>query len=256
MDLSDSQQSGVFFEIHSDLPRQSAGSDASTVRALDLVRTFLPETPLIADMACGPGSSTLPLAKALPLARIIAIDLHQPFLDELAARLDGSDLSERVSMRLANMVAPMPEAGTIDMIWCEGGIYNVGVEAGLNAWRAALKPGGVVVFNEPIWLIEEAERTSDVRDFWQAYAGMTDKGGVERVIAEAGYKQLGWFDLPEADWWDSYYNPMEARLLELEARYKAMPAALPPIVHTRTEIDIRRRFASSYNYRFFAVQIT
>ena len=32
----------------------------------------------------------------------------------------------------------------LDMIWCEGAIYNIGFERGLKEWRKYLKPGGYI----------------------------------------------------------------------------------------------------------------
>ena len=255
MDFSDPNQRRIFFEAHEGLPRQSAGSHASTLKALDLVVELLPAAPLIVDMACGPGSSVLPLARALPDARILAVDLYQPFLDELELRISGSDVKGRVSARCANMMTPLAEGDAVDMVWCEGGIYNVGVEAGLEGWRSALKPNGLVVFNEPIWLVSEEERAEELRAFWQAYSGMTDGKGVERAIANAGYQLLGWFDHPEEDWWNEYYTPMETRLAQLERKYGDLPAAVGPIAHSRAEIGMRRQHPASYNYRFFAAKL-
>jgi SAM-dependent methyltransferase len=255
MDFSDPEQRRIFFEIHAGLPRQSAGSDGSTSRALDLVSDRLPPVPNIADMACGPGTSALVLAEALPTATLWAIDLHQPFLDELAQRIAAKDMKDRIVPICADMIAPLPDAAPFDMIWCEGGIYNVGVREGLMAWRHSLRSGGIVVFNEPVWLVPEASRAREVAEFWRGYPEMTDRQGVERAILNAGYRLIGGFDLFEADWWNAYYHPLEERLDDLKVRYVNNPDARGPFSHTRTEIDIRRRFAAAYNYRFFAAQL-
>lgn len=255
MDFSNIEQRRIFFEIHEGLPRQSPGSTLSTLKALDLVAGVLTETPFIADMACGPGASALVLGTALPHAKIIGVDLHQPFLDEFAARARREDLQERIETHCGDMLEPLPDAGACELIWCEGGIYNVGVGAGLLAWRNSLKPGGLVVFNEVVWLVDEDARADPVRDFWRAYPSMTDIAGVESAVESADYELLGGFNLPESDWWDAYYAPLEARLCEVEAKYGQSEDAAPPIAHTREEIDLRRRFADAYNYRFFAARM-
>ena len=121
--------------------------------------------------------------------------------------------------------------------------------------KTSLKPGGLVVFNEVVWLVDEDARADPVRDFWRAYPSMTDIAGVESAVESADYELLGGFNLPESDWWDAYYAPLEARLCEVEAKYGQSEDATPPIAHTREEIDLRRRFADAYNYRFFAARM-
>ena len=69
----------IFWEIHSDLPREGPGDSTSTARAY-AAASDLPPQPKILDIGCGPGMQTLDLAK-LSGGEIIAIDFHQPFLD-------------------------------------------------------------------------------------------------------------------------------------------------------------------------------
>ncbi len=51
----------LFFEIHSGLPREGPGDDASTRKAFSMVPS-LPASPLILDIGCGPGMQTLELS--------------------------------------------------------------------------------------------------------------------------------------------------------------------------------------------------
>ncbi|NEB66766.1 class I SAM-dependent methyltransferase, partial [Streptomyces fulvissimus] len=69
--------------MHQDLPRQGPGSDATTRRLLEMAGP-LPEHPRVLDAGCGPGRSALLLAEEAG-AHVTAVDLHQPFLDGLAA---------------------------------------------------------------------------------------------------------------------------------------------------------------------------
>lgn len=252
---SNISQVDVFFEIHSDLPRQSAGSVNSTIRALDLVQQFLPESALIADIGCGPGSSVLPLAIALPSATFQAIDLHQPFLEELQERAEKAGLQKRINVHQADMNSLPCDENSLDMIWCEGAIYNIGVKAGLQSWQKFLKPNGILVFNEPVWLLAESERPREAIEFWLEYPALTDATSLKDIISEAGYTLLNEFDLPESDWWDEYYDPLESKIGALEAKYQNNQEAMIPIASTRHEIEIRRQCASSYNYRFFVCRL-
>lgn len=251
----DSLAHKVFFEIHSDLPRQCGGSDASTLTALDLVQAGLPDAPQIADLGCGPGAASLVLLKALPTAHVYAVDLHAPFLAELKRRADSMQLSHRLAYASEDMLALSVEPESLDLIWCEGAIYNCGVERSLKAWRSYLKPGGLVVFNEIVWLLPETDRPTDLANFWRAYPAMTDVDGVRGFIDAAGYKTLGEFNLPDSDWWESYYSPMGQRLDRLEAVYAGVKEAEDVLAGARQEIDLRRRYPEACTYRYFAVEL-
>ena len=53
----------------------------------------------------------------------------------------------------------------LDLIWCEGAIYNIGFERGLNEWRRFIKPGGYLVVSEASWFTWE--RPTEIQKFWQ-----------------------------------------------------------------------------------------
>jgi SAM-dependent methyltransferase len=84
----------AFIALHQGLPRQGPGSDATTRRLLGLAGP-LPPRPRVLDIGCGPGRASLLLAQEAG-AEVTALDLHQPFLDELtraaAARAAGYDV--------------------------------------------------------------------------------------------------------------------------------------------------------------------
>lgn len=50
------------------------------------------------------------------------------------------------------------------MIWCEGAVYNIGFERGLNEWRRYLKKGGYLAVSENAWLT--GKRPAEISDFW------------------------------------------------------------------------------------------
>ena len=82
MDFGNPKMCEVFFDIYEALPRVGPGNAESTLRALAMVGS-LPEGALVLDLGCGPGKQTFDLAGALPNAQVLAVDLHQPFLDRL-----------------------------------------------------------------------------------------------------------------------------------------------------------------------------
>jgi len=71
-------------------------------------------------------------------------------------------------------------SGSVDLIWSEGALYNVGVEPGLRVLRELLAPGGTIAFSELCWLAEPAE---EPLRFWQsAYPSMTTVVGTRSRI--------------------------------------------------------------------------
>ena len=86
---------------------------------------------------------TLVLARET-YGRIIAVDRHQPYLDELDRRAKRQWLSDRIHTINASMMALDLPDETFDLIWSEGAIYVMGFEQGLRAWKRLLKPGGAI----------------------------------------------------------------------------------------------------------------
>ncbi|MDB5040737.1 MAG: transferase [Candidatus Eremiobacteraeota bacterium] len=53
--------SPLFFELHSSLPREGPGDDATTRSVL--LSLDLPQAPKVLDVGCGPGAGSLVLAR-------------------------------------------------------------------------------------------------------------------------------------------------------------------------------------------------
>jgi ubiquinone/menaquinone biosynthesis C-methylase UbiE len=128
----------IFFEIHSGLPREAPGDDASTARAFDFVHGLPPE-PDVLDIGCGPGAQTLVLA-GLTRGRITAVDVHAPFLDDLRSRAKRPGVAGRIQAVRASMFSlPFVDA-SFNLVWSEGAIYLMGFDKGLAGWRRVLRP--------------------------------------------------------------------------------------------------------------------
>jgi cyclopropane fatty-acyl-phospholipid synthase-like methyltransferase len=96
----------AFFRLYEGLPRQGPGSDACTREALRRLPP-LPAQPRVVDLGCGAGRQTLVLAEALG-TRVLAVDLHRPFLDQLEGAAREHGLAHRVETRCADMGALEP----------------------------------------------------------------------------------------------------------------------------------------------------
>jgi len=250
MDLTDSAQRSVFFEVHSGLPREAPGSFASTSRAVALARTGATVRRVL-DVACGPGMQTLALARLLPYADILGVDLHAPYLTEIGRRAAAEHCATRVWPVCADMARLPCRPGVFDLVWCEGGAYLMGVERALQAWSDLLGPGGRIAFTDAVWLRDDAP--GPVRDFWREYPAMRNVAGVRECIRQCGLELIGDFVLPECDWWDDYYRPMSERLELLRFRYAGNADAATVIAECQAEIDLYRQYPDCYGYAFFVV---
>lgn len=170
----------AFESVYRGLPRYAPGSDPSTRKALGLVPA-LPELSRVFDLGCGAGRQTLELARELK-TKIVAVDLHQPFLDELAAAASEAGLAHLIDIRCASMDKLNEPAASIDLIWSEGAAYSIGVARALELWRPLLCAGGVLAFTELTWLADDPP--SAALSYWaQEYPDMTSVAG-NRLKAE------------------------------------------------------------------------
>ncbi len=247
VDLAEPATRKVFFDLHSDLPREGPGNRACTLRALAAVGP-LPEAPRILDMASGPGMQTLDLARALPGAHITALDAHAPFLAELNRRAIAADCQDRIRTLRGNMATPPTDLGPFDLIWCEGAVYMLGIAEALRLWRPLLKPGGFIAFTEPVWLRPDPPERA-LRN-WIDCPAMTDITGINAQVRDAGYEVLDTFTLPPEAWWDDYYGPLEARVPLLRAKYGNDPIAKEVLDAADNEVEAYRRHADVFGYEF------
>lgn len=244
-------QRRVLFEVHRDLPRGGPGDAASTHRALDCVLDAPGARPprVVLDVGCGPGMQTRHLAEALPGARILATDLYEPFLRRLAGQRRAQEDGARITAVRADMARLPVHGQSVDLVWCEGAAYILGVARSLEAWWNLLRPGGACAFTEAVWL--RPAPPDEVQRFWEAYPAMGDVPHTRELVRGAGFELLGDFVLPPSAWWDHYYGPMAERLDVLEQRYRGDSATLAALADCRREIDVYRRYGAWYGYAFF-----
>ena len=67
---------------------------------------------------------------------------------------------------IASMDALPIEPGSLDAIWSEGAIQNLGFENGVRQWRRLLKPGGILAAAELTWIT--ASRPAEIEEHWHA----------------------------------------------------------------------------------------
>ncbi|MFP8875092.1 MAG: class I SAM-dependent methyltransferase [Myxococcota bacterium] len=240
----------VFWRLHEGLPQQGPGSDDSTRRALALVPE-LPARPRILDLGCGPGRQSLVLARETG-GEVTAVDLLPPFLAELEARARFAGLSARIGTVQGSMAELPYEDESFDLLWSEGAIYNIGFQDGLAGWRRLLRPGCAVAVTEVTWLMDTPPEP--IRIFWDAnYPAMQSLEDNHRAVAEAGYTLLGSFVLPDREWWDDYYAPLEERIEPLRCE-RDDPAWIAAFDAHENELAIVRDCGGSFGYVFYVMQ--
>jgi len=231
----------ALLRLHAGLPRQGPGSDDATRDALRTLGPF-PRGARVLDLGCGPGRASLAVALSLDAPRILAVDLLEPFVEELRAAAAARGLSGSIEARVADMLATGEPPASADLVVCEGAIYAVGFERGLRAIHALMKPGGAAAVTDLAFT--GADLPPDFAAYWRAaYPAMTTVSENVRVASAAGFDVVAARPLPARAWWDEYYGPLEARCRALAAE----PTLRDAIASTREEIDVRRRHAEAYD---------
>ena len=236
------------YKLHDTVPRGAPGSDATTTRAIAML-PGLPPSPRILDIGCGKGKQTLVLARTYQQP-VVAIDSHQPYLDHLNQAATEAGLGHLIETRNLAMDALEYGPQSVDLIWCEGAVYILGVPAALKLWRPMLKPGTLVAFSELTWL--NPDRPAEALAFWRAgYPGMETLAGNLARIASEGYDTLETFTVPIDDWWQDYYTPLRNRIASLRVSGTVEPELAEVLDATEQEIDLFSRHGDSYGYVFY-----
>jgi len=240
----------IFFEIHRELPRQGPGRDEYTRKAFEMLPHL--EKPRILDIGCGPGQQTLELAR-LSRGEVLALDMHQPYLDVLSGKIKEAGFSDQVKTVKGSMFDLNLKEASFDLIWAEGSIYIMGFEQGLRNWGRFLNPQGFIGVTEVAWL--RANPPQEIQDFWEeGYPGITTIEENLNTVGKCGYHLISHFVLPEDAWWAEYYTPLEKRIHKLMEKYQGDTESLAVLKGELREIDLYRRYSSWYGYVFFLMQ--
>ena len=243
----------LMVDLHLEGARQGPGSDAETRRALELTRLDTDSALQVADIGCGTGASTLTLATALPQARITAVDLFPRFLEALADRAQMLGCADRVERCAQSMDALRFEPESLDLVWSEGAVYNMGFGAGVAAWSEFLRPGGVLAVSEITWLAPDPP--AEIRDYWNAeYPEIATAPEKIAILERAGYDLQGYLVLPPACWLENYYEPTSRRLQGFLERHAGRAEAVEIAGMERQEAALYRRYQDWFSYGFYVAR--
>jgi SAM-dependent methyltransferase len=244
----------LLIELHLEADRQGPGGDEETRRAIELSGLRNGRGLKIADIGCGTGASTLVLARELD-AGITAIDFLPQFLAALEKRAMRAGLARRITTLQASMDALPLNEGTLDAIWSEGAIYNIGFEHGVRDWRRFLKPGGILAVSELTWLTNG--RPAELESYWRSqYAEVDTASSKMAVLERNGYTPLGYFVLPQRCWLEAYYHPLRERFAAFLAAHDSSAAAKAVVAAEEREMDLYARHRRHMSYGYYVAQRT
>ena len=242
----------VIFEIFDGLPRQGPGSNECTEKAFSMLPS-LPSGAKILDIGCGVGMQTLHLAKICNDCHITASDIYQPFLDQLMKNAAEKETAKKISTVRASMDNLPFDDSEFDVIWCEGAIFVIGLEKGLNYWKRFLKENGFMALTEATWFTDNP--SDEALQLWkESYPDIKSIPETEKAIESTGYKVISSFRLPASAWWDDYYNHFDKIFALAETKFKGNKDAEMVIEFSRKEMEVFRDHSDEYGYTFFVLQ--
>jgi SAM-dependent methyltransferase len=248
--LQNDEPRDIHQELHRGLLADSHARLAFTRQAYQLLPPHA--QPRILDLGCGQGAPTLELAK-LSHNRVVGLDIGHSDLEKLIHKAADSKLGDRVQAVAASMSAVPFREGSFDILWAEGAIHIIGLERGLQEWRPLLKPTGFVVIHEMCWLMPDPPAA--IRDRWRmAFPGIGTAADYETRIPACGYRLLDHFCLPDDLWWNEYYGPLAARILELRQKYAGNQRTQNLLDQEQQEVDLYRQHQQWYGSVYLIMQ--
>ncbi len=241
----------AMIDLFRDIDRMAPGSRETTLRAFTAA-TKGNDVQAIVEFGCGSGISTLLLAEQ-SAARVTAVDTCQAFLDRLQTKATAAGVSDRITIVNQSMDKAWPSGTQFDLIWCEGAVYNMGLETALTKWRPLLSNSGRIAVSDLIWL--EGYPEEAVRDFWEKEGlFMPTMQEAEALFEACGYRMIDRFVYPNSDW-KNYYAPVRERLSDWAAGWHDADEAKSTVRMFEDEMKVYEDFGSQYGYVFFVAEV-
>lgn len=228
--------------------RQGPGSPGVTLKALSFIDN-LTEKSLIADIGCGTGGQTMVLAQHVP-GNIVGLDLFPGFINRFNANAVKQNLQNKVNGIVGSMDNLPFQHDSLDLIWSEGAIYNIGFERGLNEWRKYLKTGGYIAVSESSWFTPCPPK--EIYDYWiKLYSEIDTIPNKVAQIQNAGYIPVATFILPAICWTDYYYTPLAIAQEWFLNKYAGNKSAEEFIAFQRYDAEMYNKYKDFYGYVFY-----
>ena len=235
-------------EYFSSIERQGPGSSEVTIKALGFIDNLSKDSRIL-DIGCGTGAQTMVLAQNTT-CNITGLDLFPSFINQFSSNANKLNLQNRVTGVVGSMENLPFENVQFDLIWCEGAIYNIGFERGLQEWKKFLKTGGYIAVTEASWFTEQ--RPQEINDFWQnAYPEIDTIANKVAQMQKHGYTPIAIFILPENCWLAHFYELQIDAQEKFLMKYKGNKTAEELIAYQRHEYDLYKKYKEYYGYVFY-----
>ncbi|WP_194791919.1 MerR family transcriptional regulator [Pseudomonas sp. UFMG81] len=244
-DMNEHEQYMADFErIFEGLERLGPGSAADTLAVLHA----LPAMPgTLLEIGCGRGVSSVLLAEHMP-GRVTALDNDAYNLACARQAIAAKGLQGRIDLLCASMTELPFMPGQFDALWAEGCAYIMGFDDALRYWKGFIRPGGLLVVSELVWLTDTPH--AEAARFWrQHYPDMKPVEQRLSALARLGYSALHHFTLsPQA--WDNYLGPLAENMAALSGQAFASSA----LADLTRELEIHQQYLGEYGYHLFVLQ--
>jgi len=187
----------------------------------------------------GAGTGLSAVLAAQTGCEVVATDLSAAFLAAIERRVQAASVADRVTVKKVDLRKP-GNLGRFDAVLCEGAAYVIGLGNALRAWRGLLVPGGRLALSHLVLADTADPRGEEVRAFWrramkEPLLSLLDTA---RIMEDEGYQvEAAWQLGPDA--WQTYLEPVRARLAEVAPEIPAGSAAQESLQETRTEVRMQ-----------------
>lgn len=235
-------------EYFANLKRQGPGSSEITLKALSFIDNLTSQSKIV-DLGCGTGTQTITLAQNSP-GKITGLDLFPKFIDIFNQNIRLTGLQDKAKGIVGSMDNLPFQKESLDLIWSEGAIYNIGFERGLKEWREYLKKGGYIAVSESSWFT--GQRPDEINDFWMAHYPEIDTIPIKVAqMQKAGYIPVAAFILPENCWIEDFYSPQEEVQKSFLRKNLGNKMAEELIAGQRHEQSLYLKYKEFYGYVFY-----
>ena len=163
-------------------PERAETSDPIVILSFSPINAY----DTVADIGCGPGYFTLPLAKALVRGKVLALDLDDEMLAACRERVAEARLGNVEILKCSEFEFPI-EAGSVDGVFLAF-VIQASPDKGrfLKAVREVIQPRGWCSVLE--WYRKETEMGPPLER-------RIDPEDLEVMARDAGFRAMGWRDL-------------------------------------------------------------